>query len=262
MLTRALPHFGSRRSRHVFERNFQVYKKNWVMFASGFFEPLFYLLSIGIGLNHLVGTMRVGHEVVTYAAFVAPGMLANAAMNGAVIDSIFNPFFRLKVSRSYDSILATPLDVHDVALGETWWALSRAGIYAFSFILCMALLGDTHSWWVLLCWPATIVVSMTFSGLGLAVATYMRSWLDFDIVAIVQLPLFLFSATFFPISLYPHWLGAIVAFSPLYQASALLRGIDFGQFGWIMLVRVAYLALLGLLGLRVASRRFARILIP
>jgi len=262
MLTRVLPSFGSRRAWHVFERNFQVYKKRWLMFVSGFFEPLFYLLSIGIGLNHLVGTIAVGHEVVSYAAFVAPGMLATSAMNGAIIDSIHNPFFRLKISHSYDSLLATPLDANDVALGETWWALARAALYALSFLLCMVVLGDAPSWWVILCWPAAILVSFTFSCVGLAVCTYLRSWLDFDIIAIVQLPLFLFSATFFPISLYPAWLGAIVAFSPIYQAAALLRGLDFGQFGWIMILRVAYLAVLALIGLRVASRRFARILIP
>jgi len=262
MMSRILPIFGSKRSLRIVERNFEVYKKRWLMFVSGFFEPLFYLLSIGIGLNHLVGTVTVGSKVVSYAAFVAPGMLATSAMNGAIIDSIFNPFFRLKVSHSYDSLLATPLDANDVALGETWWALARAGLYALSFLLCMGVLGDAQSWWVILCWPAAILVSFTFSCLGLAACTYMRSWLDFDLITVVQLPLFLFSATFFPISLYPRWLGAIVAFSPLYQAAALLRGIDFGQFGWIMLLRVTYLVILALIGLRVASRRFARILIP
>lgn len=262
MVSRILPSFGSKRALRLVERNYRIYKKRWLMFVSGFFEPLFYLLSIGIGLNHLVGTIAVGHQVVSYAAFVAPGMLATSAMNGAIIDSMFNPFFRLKVSHSYDSLLATPLDVNDVALGETLWALARAALYALSFLLCMILLGDARTWWVILCWPASILASFTFSCLGLAACTYLRSWLDFDLVAVVQLPLFLFSATFFPISLYPAWLGAIVALSPLYQSAALLRGIDFGQFDWIMLVRVGYLVILALIGLRIASRRFARILIP
>jgi lipooligosaccharide transport system permease protein len=115
---------------------------------------------------------------------------------------------------------------------------------------------------VILCWPAAIVTSLAFSCLGLAACTYLRSWQDFDLVALVQLPLFLFSATFFPISLYPRWLGAIVAFSPLYQSAALLRGLDLGQFHWIMLVRVAYLVGLAAVGLTVAARRFRRILVP
>ncbi|HVB50966.1 MAG TPA: ABC transporter permease [Acidimicrobiales bacterium] len=262
MLTRTLPRFGSRRSVHIFERNFMVYRSQWLMLVSGFFEPLFYLLGIGIGLNHLVGHMQVNGRYISYATFVAPGMLATSAMNGAVIDSIYNTFFRLKISHAYEAVLSTPLDVTDVALGEVWWALARATVYAASFIVCMVLLGDAGSVWVVLCWPAAILTSLTFSCLGLAACTYIRSWQDFDLVALAQLPLFLFSATFFPISFYPHWLGAIVAFSPLYQAAALMRSLSLGQFGWIMTLRVAYLIVLALLGLTIATRRFRRILVP
>ncbi len=262
MLTRALPQFGSRRSLRIFERNFTVYRTQWLMFVSGFFEPLFYLLSIGVGLNHLVGSVTVGGRHVSYAVFVAPGMLATSAMNGAVIDSIFNTFFRLKISHTYDAVLATPLDVNDVALGEVSWALARSALYAASFIACMILLGDSGGWWVLLCWPAALLTSFTFSCVGLAACTFLRSWQDFDLVALVQLPLFLFSATFFPITLYPRALGALVSLSPLYQSAALLRGLDLGQFGPIMVVRVAYLLALALAGLSVAARRFRVILSP
>jgi lipooligosaccharide transport system permease protein len=262
MLTRTLPRFGSRRSLHVFERNFRVYRSQWLMLVSGFFEPLFYLLSIGIGLNHLVGNLPVAGRIVSYATFVAPGMLATSAMNGAVIDSIFNTFFRLKISHTYDALLSTPLDVTDVALGEVLWALARAALYAASFIVCMVLLGDSGSLWVVLCWPAAILTSLTFGCVGLAACTYMRSWQDFDVVALVQLPLFLFSGTFFPISSYPHWLGALVSVSPLYQSAALLRGFALGQFQWIMIFRVGYLLAIALVGLAIATKRFRRILVP
>jgi lipooligosaccharide transport system permease protein len=262
MLTRALPRFGSKRSLHVFERNFMVYRSQWIMLVSGFFEPLFYLLSIGIGPNKLVGPLPVNGHLVSYATFVAPGMLATSAMNGAVIDTIFNTFFRLKISHAYDAVLSTPLDVADVALGEVWWALTRAAAYGASFIICMTLLGDAGSSWVILCWPAAILTSLAFSCLGLAACTFIRSWQDFDTVALIQLPLFLFSGTFFPITSYPHWLGAIVAFSPLYQSAALLRGLSLGQFDWIMLLRVGYLVALAAFGITLAARRFQRILVP
>jgi lipooligosaccharide transport system permease protein len=262
MLTRTLPQFGSRRSLRIFERNFMVYRSQWIMLVSGFFEPLFYLLSIGIGLNHLIGNLTVNGRVISYATFVAPGMLATSAMNGAIIDSIFNTFFRLKISHAYDAILSTPLDVTDVALGEVWWALARATVYAASFIVCMTLLGDAGSAWVVLCWPAAILTSLTFSSLGLAGCTYIRSWQDFDLVSLIQLPLFLFSGTFFPISLYPHWLGALISVSPLYQAAALMRGFSLGQFAYIMIFRSAYLLALAAIGLTIAARRFRRILVP
>ena len=203
MPTRALPLFGSRRSLRVLERNALVYRSQWLMLVSGFFEPLFYLLSIGIGLNHLVGDLSVNGRVVSYATFVAPGMLATTAMNGAMIDTIFNTFFKLKVSHAYDALLATPLDVADVALGAVWWALARATVYAASFILCMAILGDAGSVWVVLCWPGAILTSLTFSCIGLAACTYVRSWQDFDLVTLVQLPLFLFGDVFSDHSLSP-----------------------------------------------------------
>ncbi len=262
MLTRAMPRFGTRRSLRIFERNFMVYRSQWLMLVSGFFEPLFYLLSIGIGLNHLVGNLDVGGRVVSYATFVAPGMLATSAMNGAMIDSIFNTFFRLRISHAYDAVLATPLDVADVALGELWWALARAAVYAASFIGCMVLLGDAGGYWVILCWPAALLTSLAFSSVGLAACTYIRSWQDFDLVTLVQLPIFLFSATFFPISLYPRWLGSIVSLPPLYQSATLLRGLDLGQFDAVMVMRVAYLLVISALGMWVAARRFRRILVP
>ena len=183
-------------------------------------------------------------------------------MNGVMIDSIFNTICKLKISLTYDALMATPLDVTDIALGEVWWALARAALYAASFIVCMVLLGDFGGARVVLCWPGAILTSFAFSSLGLAACTYIRSWQDFDVVTLVQLPHFLFSATLFPITLYPHWLGAIVAFSPLSQSAALLRGFALGQFDWMMLVGVGDLVALALLGLRVAARRFQRILTP
>ncbi len=262
MLARTFPMVGSRRSLRVLERNAMIYRTQWVMLISGFFEPLFYLLSIGFGLNKLVGDVHVHGQLITYAAFVAPGMLSTSAMNGAMIDSIFNTFFRLKISHSYDAIMSTPLEVTDIALGEVMWALARSTMYSASFIVCMSALGDTHSAWVILCWPGAILTSLTFSCMGLAACTFMRTWQDFDLVTLVQLPLFLFSGTFFPISLYPHWLGAIISVSPLYQSAALLRGFSLGQFDLIMFFRVAYLLAIALAGLYVTARRFKKILAP
>jgi lipooligosaccharide transport system permease protein len=168
----------------------------------------------------------------------------------------------LKISHAYDALLSTPLEVTDIALGEVLWALTRATMYSASFIICMAALGDAGSAWVVLCWPGAILTSLTFSCVGLAACTFMRTWQHFDMVILVQLPFFLFSGTFFPITSYPHWLGAIVTISPLYQSAALLRGFSLGQFDWIMIFRAGYLLAIALVGLYVASRRFTKILSP
>ena len=239
-----------------------AYRRQWLILVSGFFEPLFYLLSLGLGLNALIGTLHAENQIVSYATFVAPGMLATSAMNGAVIDALYNTFWKLKVSHIYDPVLATPLDVNDIALGEVWWALTRGFLYSTSFLVCMIILGDFTSPWVLLCLPATLLTSFAFACVGLAACTWLRSWQDFDTIALVQLPIFLFSATFFPITQYPRWLADIVTISPLYQSAALLRACSFGQFHWSSLIHVLYLVLMGAAGLWMAGRRFRRILTP
>jgi len=95
-------------------------RRAWLAFVSGFFEPVFYLIAMGQGLGSMVGELPgPGGAPISYAAFIAPGLLAASAMNGAVFDSTFNVFFKLKYGRIYDAMLATPLGPVDIALGET-----------------------------------------------------------------------------------------------------------------------------------------------
>jgi lipooligosaccharide transport system permease protein len=251
---------GSTRARRVIERNVIVYRRGWPYLVSGFFEPFFYLLSIGIGLNHLVGTITVGGEQIPYTAFVAPGLLAASAMNGALFDSTFNIFFKLKIAHTYEAMLSTPLEVHDIALGELGWALVRGALYSGAFLCIMAALGYVYSPWAIFCWPAAILVSFAFAATGMAGTTFMRSWQDFDIVSLAIIPLFLFSATFYPITVYPGWVQAVIRCTPLYQGVALMRGLDLGVWSWSLLGHVLYLAVMGLVGLSVAGRRLSRLL--
>jgi lipooligosaccharide transport system permease protein len=254
--------FGSRRARHMFERNVMIYKKGWYFLLSGFFEPFFYLLSLGIGLNHLVGGINVGGANVSYAAFVAPGLLAVSAMNGSMLDATFLTFFRLKVDHTYDSVMATPLTVEDIALGELSWCLGRGSLYSMSFLVCMWALGDTRSSWAVLCLIVAFLTSLAFASAGMALCTFLRSWQDFDLVGLGLLPMFLFSGTFFPIAEYPAWLQLVVRATPLYQGVALARGCNLGQFDWAMVGHAGYLVVLSLAGILVTARRFKRLLMP
>ena len=254
--------FGSRRALRMLERNVLIYRKGWIFLVSGFFEPLFYLLSLGLGLNHLVGGVNVGSTTISYAAFVAPGMLATSAMNGAMLDATFNTFFRLRVSHTYDAVLATPLSVEDIALGELSWCVTRGALYSVSFLVCMWALGDTSSGWAILCLPVAVLISLAFACAGMAACTYLRSWQDFDLVMLALLPMFLFSGTFFPITLYPTWLEYFVRATPLYQGVALARGCSLGVFNWAMVGHVAYLSVMSLVGLVITSRRFRGLLTP
>ena len=253
---------GVVRSLRMVERNLVIYRRRWPVLASGAFEPLFYLLALGVGLGSLIGTLPGpdGHPV-RYVDFVAPAMLAAASMNGAIFDSTFNVYFRLKFDKVYDAALATPMTVGAIALGEITWALIRGGLYAASFIVVMLAFGLIHSAWAVLALPAVLLIGFAFAGTGMACTTFMRSWQDFDYVTMVQIPLFLFSATFFPLGVYPGALRVVVEWTPLYQGVALLRALVLGGVGPGLLVHAGYLLAMGLFGTAVTTRRLGRLLL-
>jgi lipooligosaccharide transport system permease protein len=245
----------------LFERNLMVYRRTWLLIVSGFFEPLFYLFSMGIGLGHYVGKVPVeGAGLVSYGSFVAPALLASAAMNGAAYECI-NIFFKLKYAKTYDAMLSTPVGPTDIAAGEVTWTLFRGLLYAVGFLVVVAALGLVLSPWGILAIPAALLIGFGFAGVSVAGATYMRSWQDFDIFGLVQLPLFLFSATFYPLSVYPPALQWVVRCTPLYNATALMRALMLGGVGWTQLVNVGYLATMGLIGLAITNRRIAKLLL-
>lgn len=253
---------GGRGSLHLLERHARVYRHTWTVLISGFFEPLFYLLSIGVGIGKLVGTVTgPGGHPVGFTSFVAPALLATSAMNGAVMDSTFNVFFRLKYAKLYDSALATPMRSDEIALGEVGWALIRGGIYAVAFMVVMLAMGLVHSAWAILDVPCALLIGFAFAGAGMAATTYMRSWQHFEFVMLTTLPMFLFSTTFYPLSVYPRPLQIVVECTPLYQGVVLLRGLTLGVvrpgLGWSVL----YLAVMGAVGLAIAGRRIGALLL-
>lgn len=249
------------RGRLLFERNLMVYRRTWMIIFSGIFEPLFYLFSMGIGLGHFVGKVPLPDgKLVSYASFVAPALLASAAMNGAVYDS-GNVFWKMRYAKVYDAVLSTPIGPADVAVGETAWALFRGFLYAVSFMVVAGVLGLIDSAWGVLALPGAVLIGFAFAGLGVAATTFLRTWQDFELIALVQLPMFLFSATFFPISTYPAAIQWVVRFSPLYHAIELLRALNLGTVGWGQLVNVSILLALGTGGLVLAQRRIGRLLL-
>jgi lipooligosaccharide transport system permease protein len=243
-------------ARYLIERNLHVYRRTWMVIFSGFFEPLFFLFSLGFGLGHYIGDVNG----VEYASFIAPALLAASAMNGAVYDAS-NVFWKLRYNRLYDSILSTPVSPADIAVGEAAWALFRGLLYSFGFLVVISMLGLVHSWWALLALPASFLVGFSFAGLGVAAASSMRTWQDFELIQLVQLPMFLFSTTFYPLSVYPEWIQWLVRVTPLYHAIQLLRALCSGSVGWFQLADCAYLAALGIVGIVLATRRIDRLLL-
>jgi lipooligosaccharide transport system permease protein len=245
----------------LFHRNFTVFKRGWVYFLTGFVEPVLYLLSIGVGVGALVGGFTLHGEEVSYTAFVAPAMLATSAMNGAVIDSTYNVFFKLRFEKVYDAVLATPLGPRDVARGEVAWAVFRGAAYSAGFLLVMLAMGLVDSWWGLLALPAAVLIGFAFAGVGMALTTFMKSWQHFEYIQLALIPMFLFSATFFPVTTYDEPLRWVVEATPLYRGVVLTRELCTGLVTVESLVSVVYLLAMGVLGTALATRRLGRLLL-
>jgi lipooligosaccharide transport system permease protein len=242
-------------------RNYLVYKAAWKLFLTGFLEPVFYLFSIGIGVGQLIETFTFNGQEIPYAEFVAPGMLAASAFNGALLDSTFNVFFKLKYDKLYDQMLATPLTTRDIAISEIVWGQLRGGSYAAAFLLVMWAMGLVHSWWAVLALPAALLIGFAFSAVFMALTTYMTSWQDFDKITLLQLPMFLFSATFFPLSAFPEGVRWVVEVTPLYRGVVLCRELTTGALSWGSAVSVVYLVVMGVVGLLVVRRRLDTLLL-
>ncbi len=261
-LLRILPlHLYAGRSRVLIERSFRVYKTTWWIVVSGFFEPLFYLLALGNGLGSLVGTVDGPHGPISYAAFIAPGLLATSAMNGAIYDSTMNVFFKIRFAKLYDGMLATSLGPMDVAVGEITWSLLRGALYATAFELTMLAMGLIYSPWAVLVVPCALLIAGGFAAVGMAVTTYMKTFQHLEWVQIVLLPMFLFSTTFYPLSVYPEGVQILVRCFPLYHGIELMRGFVLGEVSWGMFGHALYFLVMIVAGLSVTSRRLERLLL-
>lgn len=249
------------RPQRMIERSIMVYRRIWGIIISGFFEPLFYLLSIRVGFAALVGDVDFGGRLIDYDVFVAPALMAASAMNGAVYDSTGNVFGKLRNQRTYEAVLATPMTATDVALGEIGWAVLRGLLYSTVFLVSMWVMGMVESPWAMLAVPMCTVIGFAFAAVGLAGTTYMRTWADMNYVNTAVLPLFLFSATFYPVSSYGDW-GWVVQLSPLYHGVAVIRGLTLGDLDPSMLLHIAVLVSLTVVAVAVAGRRIERMLLP
>ncbi|MDQ4503617.1 ABC transporter permease [Sinomonas sp. ASV322] len=247
----------SRNARAVIERGARVIRsQNWIILVSGFFEPVFYLLSMGVGLGRLVGAVDgPGGAPISYAAYIAPALLAVSAMNGAIYDSTWNIFFKMHFGKLYQSMLYTSLGPFDIAVGEIALALFRGFLYALGFTGVMGIMGLITTPWALLLVPTSVMVAFGFASFGMAITSYMKTFQQMDIITFVMLPMFLFSATFYPLSVYPAPIQWIVEAFPLWHGVELMRQISIGAFSPATLVHLAYYLVMIVVGLAFTTRR-------
>ncbi|WP_285727350.1 ABC transporter permease [Psychromicrobium xiongbiense] len=233
---------------------------NWPVMVSGFFEPVLYLLSMGVGLGGLVGTVTgPGGAPISYAAYIAPALLATSAMNGAVYDSTMNVFFKMNFAKLYQGMLYTSLGPLDVALGEIFLALLRGLVYATGFTVVMAVMGLVSSPWALLMVPASVFIAFGFASFGMGITSFMKTFAQLDWVGFVMLPMFLFSATFYPLSVYPEPIQWLIQAMPLWHGVELLRELGAGVVGWGTLGHLAYYLVMIVAGLVLTTSRLRKL---
>lgn len=243
-------------ARAVIERGLRAaMSNNYLIILSGFFEPVFYLFSMGIGLGGIIGAIEVDGASVPYGAYIAPALLAVSAMNGAIYDSTWNVFFKLNFGKLYQTMLLTSLGPLDVAIGEITLALLRGGVYAVGFLIVMQTMGLVLSPLAILAIPAVILIAAGFASIGMAFTSYMKTFQQMDWLPMVMLPMFLFSATFFPITVYPEAIQILVQCFPLWHGVELVRMLTTGVVTSMMWVHIGYYVVMLGVGVVVVSRR-------
>ncbi len=262
LLLRVAPvHLYAGRVHVILERSLRAYRRTWLVVLTGFFEPVFYLFAIGQGLGSLIGPVQTAAGPVSYSAYIAPALLATSAMNGAIFDSTVNVFFRMKYAKLYDGMLATSLGPVDVALGEIVWSLLRGGLYSVAFVLVMLVLGLLGSWWAVLAVPVALLVAFGFAAVGMAVTSYMKNFQQLEWITTALLPMFLFSTTFYPLSVYSRPIQLLVECLPLYHAIEVIRGLCLGLVSPALFLHLLYFVGMILVGVSIASSRLEKLLL-
>lgn len=245
----------------VLERGWIAIKtQNWVIILSGFLEPVLYLLAMGLGVGALVGQVQgPGGRTISYAAYIAPALLATSAMNGALYDSTTNVFFKLNYAKLYQAMLQTAMGPLDVALGEIVLALLRGLLYAVAFMVLLAALGLATSWWALLMIPAALLIAFGFASVGMAVTSFMKTFQSLDIIIFAMLPMFLFSATLYPIEVFPQAIQWFVKAMPLWHGVEMMRHLAVGHITWATLWHMVYFVTMSVVGTLFTTLRLRKL---
>jgi lipooligosaccharide transport system permease protein len=218
-----LPDVRLRSAWRLWQRNAAIYRRTYKLnIIPNFFEPLFFLLAMGIGLGAYLDRI----EGVDYIDYIAPGLVATAAMYGTSFEVTFNCFVKMKFGKVYDAAMATPLSIEDVGLGELMWGTTRSVIYGVVFLAIAAAFGVVHSWLALVAPVAIALIGMMFSVIGLAF-TAVIPVIDYFTYywTLFMTPMFLFSGIFFPLDRLPEWVQWLAWAMPLHHAVNLLRAL-------------------------------------
>ncbi len=221
-------------------------------------EPTIYLLAFGFGFGSLVS--RVGNY--DYVEFVGTGIVATAVLFSSAFPAMFGTFVKYKFQRTYDAILAAPVDTEELVTAEALWIATRTSVFGCVPMLVAFLFGLDPAWGMLAVPFIAFVSGFGWACFGISIAGFAKSFENFNyVVSAVLTPLFLVAGTFFPISELPEWAQILANLNPLYQCVELVRSAAFGWEGWIDLARLGVLVAFGLVMWRIAIHAMTRKLV-
>jgi lipooligosaccharide transport system permease protein len=221
-------------------------------------EPTIYLLAFGFGFGSIVSTIG-GYD---YVDFVATGTVATAVLFSSAFPAMFGTFVKYQFQRTYDAILAAPVDTEELVTAEALWMATRAGVYGCVPMLVAIAFGLDPSWGMLAVPFIGWVAGYGWACFGIAVAGYSKSFENFNyVVSAVLTPLFLLAGSFFPLDEFPQWAQVLASFNPLRHCVELVRHAVFGFEGWVDVLHLGVLVVFGVIMWRIAIHAMTRKLI-
>jgi len=243
----------------IWLRNARVFSKLWRgALLPTFLDPFLYLLALGFGLGTYVATING----IPYKEFIAPGLIASAAMWSSAFETTYNVYFRMNELRLYDNVLSTPVEAQDVVAGDLAWSASRATVYGCVVLAVVAGFGLVDSAWAILIPPFVVLGGLCFSVIGYAFTTLIPKidlYSYFFTLGIT--PMFLFSGIFFPFNQLPDWVGVVAWFMPLYHLVEITRGLATGPEIGSIAINAAWLVVVSALIFPIPVRALSRKLV-
>jgi lipooligosaccharide transport system permease protein len=247
----------------VWQRNWDVYIKTWrINFLPPILEPIFYLLAFGAGLGYLVGQLNFGGRLISYAAFIAPGVLAINIMQNAFFETTYASYVRMYYQKTFDALMATPLTVEEVILGEIFWGVSRSLMATALMMVILTFFGLLSYPWSLGILLVSLLGGLAFGAAGMCFTALTPNIEAFNLpVFLFVTPMFLFSGTFFPLDQLPFWARILAWVFPLTHVVELTRALALHMLSLQQLWNFLYLLIFCLITLPLSLRLMVRRLI-
>jgi lipooligosaccharide transport system permease protein len=247
----------------IWRRNLTVYRENWkINFLPPLLEPLFYLVAFGIGFSGLIGNITYASHETSYVRFIAPALVAINIMNSSFFENTFSSFVRMYYQKTFDAMMATPLNAEEIITGEIVWGATKAAIGTTIMLTVISFFG-------LVSYPSGILIifvaflgGIAFGSVGMLFTSVVKTIELFNLpIFLLVTPMFLFSGTFFPLTNLPVWARYFALTLPLTHLVNLVRALSFGLFNLESLISLCYLIIFCLIMFPLALFKMRRRLI-